>query len=124
MSGALDSASAVGAIFRKELREILRDRRAVFFGFVFPLLLYPFLIYTTSLPSRQRGELAERALEVAVEGADEELLGLLEAETLSVSADAPLFEAPFALFERRRARNSRSMATYSCGRTFACSRSS
>ena len=56
-------------IFCKELRELLRDRRAVFFSFVLPLFLYPILFFTMALlPEQRREEMAARELEVGVAG--------------------------------------------------------
>ena len=38
-----DRLTEIRVLFRKELLEILRDRRAAFFTFVFPLVMYPIL---------------------------------------------------------------------------------
>ncbi len=56
-------------IFRKELMELLRDRRAVFFSFVLPLFLYPVLFFATALlPEQRREEMASRQLRAGVSG--------------------------------------------------------
>ena len=56
-------------IFFKELRELLRDRRAVFFSFVLPLFLYPLVFLGTSAISETRQEeLETRELTVGVWG--------------------------------------------------------
>ena len=34
----------IGIIFRKELKDTLRDRRTLFFMIVFPILIIPFII--------------------------------------------------------------------------------
>ncbi|MCZ6792358.1 MAG: ABC transporter permease subunit [Planctomycetota bacterium] len=63
-------------IFSKELRELLRDRRAVFFAFVLPLLLYPVLFFgLTALPGVYQEDLEEKELRV---GVARDLSGFLE----------------------------------------------
>ena len=39
-------SSLVWVIFRKDLLEVLRDRRAMFFAFVVPILISPVLFLT------------------------------------------------------------------------------
>jgi sodium transport system permease protein len=68
-------------VFRKELRETLRDRRTLLMMIVVPVLLYPVLLVVSEqiLLFGQR-RLEERAAPVAVVGdAPEELLALLDA---------------------------------------------
>jgi sodium transport system permease protein len=58
-----------GAFVRKELREILRDRRAVFLTFVLPILLYPLMfMFSTSLTRREDAKQLTRVHDVAVTG--------------------------------------------------------
>ncbi len=69
MNAAAPVRRVAYTIFCKELRELLRDRRAVFFSFVLPLFLYPILFFTMALlPEQRREEMAARELEVGVAG--------------------------------------------------------
>lgn len=90
-------------IFVKELKELLRDRRAVFFSFVLPLFLYPVLFFMAALlPEERREEMAARELTVGV-ASDHEMartyfterrLRILEidfAETLVRDGDVDVF---------------------------------
>ena len=94
MSAEGRRSSTVGTIFRKELRELLRDRRAVFFAFVLPLFLYPLIFLVTSaLPKAHEEELESKRLTVGVSGSDpglenflreDDRLDLVEAEPSEV----------------------------------------
>lgn len=86
---------AIRCIFAKEVVDLLRDRRAVFFAFVLPLLLYPVLFFGASaLQTTQQEELRERKLEIAMQGSYRSLLPHL-GEDLS-----PL-ESPFTVRDVR-----------------------
>ncbi|HVR75434.1 MAG TPA: ABC transporter permease subunit/CPBP intramembrane protease [Planctomycetota bacterium] len=50
----LSAASAAGVIFRKELLDIVRDRRAIAFAFLLPLALHPILFLIFSVASAPR----------------------------------------------------------------------
>lgn len=52
---------AIGAFVRKELREISRDRRAIVFSFIFPILIYPAMFSFMSGLERSSEEKLERA---------------------------------------------------------------
>lgn len=57
-------------IARKEITDLLRDRRTVFLSFVLPLVLYPILIFiVTILPSKQQAELEKETFVVGVSNA-------------------------------------------------------
>ncbi len=84
----------VGIVFRKELRDTLRDRRTIVFMIVIPLLVFPLLFRVmTSVQSSQRERQARRTLTVALvapDGAGADLAARLErAEGLRVRRDVP-----------------------------------
>ena len=55
-------------IYRKELREVLRDKRTIFTTFILPIILYPFIIVGfNSIMIRQTKSLEERGATVAVQ---------------------------------------------------------
>ena len=58
MTSVSHRTGATSVVFRKELVELLRDRRAIFFAFVVPLLLYPVLFISMSAMSRTTDETA------------------------------------------------------------------
>ena len=59
----------VWCIFVKEVRDLLRDRRAVLFAFVLPLFLYPgFILFFAWKPGQDRVELEQRELRVTISG--------------------------------------------------------
>ena len=79
------SPSPVRVIFLKELMELLRDRRAVFFSFVLPLFLYPVLFFATALlPEQRREGMSSRELTVGVSGDHDELHTYLLARRLNI----------------------------------------
>src|SRR4051794_15332988 len=58
-------------VFRKELREMLRDRRSLAIMFGIPLVLYPLLtILISTIGMQKQKELTERPANVAVVDAD------------------------------------------------------
>ncbi len=69
-------------VFRKEVREILRDRRALLVAFVLPVLLYPVLSFAWRFAGEKRGELASRPLPIAVIGLPHDLPSLLQEHAL------------------------------------------
>lgn len=82
--------SLAWCIFVKEVRDLLRDRRAVLFAFVLPLLLYPlFFFFLSWKPAFEREELAARELRASFSGAEPRLRAELEARRITVE-DAPL----------------------------------
>jgi sodium transport system permease protein len=62
--------SVIGLVYRKEIRETLRDRRTLFIMIVLPILLYPVLMLgLTSVAAERVQRLTDRTHVVAVEGA-------------------------------------------------------
>ena len=51
----------IGIIFRKELKDMLRDRRTIFFMIVFPILIIPLLI--GGIPKIMTGIMKEKMTE-------------------------------------------------------------
>ncbi len=90
MSGT-DRPSPTLTIFRKEVRELLRDRRAVFFAFVLPLFLYPLMFLGMStLPRMYQERLESKALLVGVSGVETPFESLIEpGDALEVSRAEP-----------------------------------
>jgi sodium transport system permease protein len=71
--------SSIGLVFRKELRETLRDRRTLFIMIGLPILLYPALMLgVTSVAAKRVQRLEDRIHRVAVVGDAPELLAHLE----------------------------------------------
>ena len=91
MGRAVSGLSTVGVIFRKELLELLRDRRAVFFAFILPLFLYPLLFLgTSSLPRIYQEELETKALVIGLDGVETPFEEVIEKEdALEVYKGAP-----------------------------------
>src|SRR4051794_5619044 len=59
--------SIVSAVFRKELRELLRDRRSLMIMFGVPLVLYPLLtVALGTLARSQEKKLKEEAAKIMV----------------------------------------------------------
>ncbi len=86
-------ANVTRTIFFKDLKELLRDRRAVVFAFLVPLLLYPILFFIVSiLPRVRSAELESLQLEVGVTGNFPYANRFLQQEGLQVSE----FEDPTA----------------------------
>ncbi len=57
------------AVARKEMRDIVRDRRTVFMAVIFPLVLYPLLIIgVVQATAVEEGRSAKRTLTVAING--------------------------------------------------------
>ena len=79
--------AAVWIIFQKEVTDLIRDRRAVFFAFVLPLALYPFLYLAFSTVGRR--DIESKPLRVGLVGARPEFLPYLEEERLTGQAVAP-----------------------------------
>ncbi len=68
-------------IAAKELREMLRDRRAFFFAFILPLLLYPLAFAGAGkLETLRRADVAERPSRVALAGGTAALVVWLRAD--------------------------------------------
>jgi len=84
-------------VFRKELKDSLRDRRTVITMVILPLLLFPVLIGLTSrFVTSYEEQAQEKTLTIGLsEGAGAEgfLAGLDETDNLSVSTDLSLDEA-------------------------------
>lgn len=68
VQGRGNRPSATWIIFKKEAVDILRDRRAVFFSLVLPLLLYPVFYFAFS--SAMDSDRGEKTLHVGVSGDD------------------------------------------------------
>src|SRR5688572_23947316 len=82
----------VGTVFRKELREMLRDRRSLAVMFGLPLVLYPLLaIGIASLGQSKRQQLTEQAAQVAIPDAEAapELFVRLKAEGSGIELRMP-----------------------------------
>src|SRR5690606_37861216 len=97
--------SGVLTVFRKELLEVSRDRRTLFFMIAMPLLLIPLIIQiTTDFISDAEKEAASATLDYAIFG-DEQLPELAQAFTRTPGfAAAPLAdpaEIPAAVAEDR-----------------------
>lgn len=61
--------SNIGIIFRKEIRETLRDRRTLFITVLLPILLYPLLLLGMGqLIVLQTGKIKQRKVKIAVSG--------------------------------------------------------
>lgn len=87
------NASIAGVIFRKEMLDIFRDKRAVIATFVTPILLYPglFLFSTQAVIMQQDRIDAEESRIAIVEPAPSRLTEWLEAEellTVETASDA------------------------------------
>jgi sodium transport system permease protein len=80
MTSVSHRTGATSVVFRKELVELLRDRRAIFFAFVVPLLLYPVLFISMSAMSRTTDETAN--LKVGFSGGAEPFVPYLEGHHL------------------------------------------
>jgi sodium transport system permease protein len=86
--------NAVLTVFRKELLEVSRDRRTLFFMIVMPLLLIPLLIQiTTDFVADAEQEAASVTLDYAIFGG-EELPGLAEALAATPGFAAATLEDP------------------------------
>lgn len=71
---------AMSVVFRKEFLEIVRDRRAIFFAFVVPLLLYPVLFISVSVMSPTADRTAD--LKVGFSGEAVDLVPYLDGKHL------------------------------------------
>ena len=81
-------------ILVKDLRDLLRDRRALFFAFVLPLLLYPLLFLLVAYFSSQKnGSLRERAIDLGLRGDRDALLGVLDGHGFTIAGGESLPEA-------------------------------
>ncbi len=90
----------IGLVYRKEMRETLRDRRTLFIMIVLPILLYPLLMLgVTSVASKRVKGLAERRHPVAVEGAS-----VVLARHLAGTAGLTVVTTPDALAAVREGR--------------------
>ena len=102
----------IKTVFRKELRELLRDRRSLAVMFGVPLLLYPLLtIAMASLGKSRVDSLKSEEYKVAivnVDGAPELVRRLADKETSGLNAQAPqkaaTTDAELAAERERRAR--------------------
>lgn len=94
--------SIIRAIYLKELRETLRDRRTLMFMLALPLLLYPMLIIGMSrFQQNLEKESAQRTARIYLWGeAPESLLRLLRARNFEVAVNKDL---PARVGERLRA---------------------
>ena len=85
MSASRSSRGATSVIFWKELKELLRDRRAVFFAFVLPVFLYPLLFFLMgTLPRLHKSKVTESELSLGVSGAYQSLVPFLTEERLDL----------------------------------------
>ena len=82
--------SVVGSIFRRELLDILRDRRTIFMMIIFPVLLYPLIGIVVSQLAVAFQEKPRRVVVVNVQG--------LPNEPALLSADQTRFAS--SLFAR------------------------
>lgn len=82
----------VATIFRKEIRETLRDKRTLRAMIFLPILLYPMMILGISwLTNSQEEQTAARASQVAVWGdAPPQLVGTLRASHIEIRTDVPI----------------------------------
>ena len=94
--------SVIRLVYRKEIRETLRDRRTLFIMIVLPILLYPLLMLGLSSVAMDRvRRLTEGVHPVAVEGACAALVSRLEKDE---SFDViPVEDAAAAVREKRAA---------------------
>ncbi|HHS51038.1 MAG TPA: CPBP family intramembrane metalloprotease [candidate division Zixibacteria bacterium] len=77
-------AKAIGIIFKKQIIELLRDKRAVFVIFILPILLYPLMIVGFAQMSIfLMGKMMKEQFPVAIENSHSapELFALFEADT-------------------------------------------
>ncbi len=82
--------SAVGTLFRFELKMLLRDRRTVVASIVLPILVMPLLLFATSISQRFREvRQLERTYRYAVTGGEAGLARRLIAAYEAVEDDAP-----------------------------------
>ena len=84
-------SSLVWVIFRKDLLEVLRDRRAMFFAFVVPILIYPVLFLTFGKLSLKNDP--GRDLKIACSGDYSGFLPHLSGSGFIVSEAAPRQES-------------------------------
>ncbi|MCA9751644.1 MAG: CPBP family intramembrane metalloprotease [Gemmatimonadetes bacterium] len=84
-------SARIGAFVRKEIREIVRDRRAIILSFVMPILVYPVMFSLMSSTERKSEEKVQQEIHrVAVSGAPEvrdALADLERVEFVSLPAD-------------------------------------
>ena len=82
----------VGAIFRNEIRMLLRDRRTIVIGVFLPLIIYPLMIYANRVTTHRRERnLTETLYKYAVTGSQAEQVRELIArgETAAAEKGAP-----------------------------------
>ncbi len=81
---------SVGPFLRKELREILRDRKTVFRAFLLPIFVYPVMFsFTSFLDDREADRAEDLVHRVAVTGAVERIVGAVEADESLELVDPP-----------------------------------
>ena len=81
-------------ILVKELRDLMRDRRALMFAFVLPLLLYPLLFLLVTYFSNQNGnDLGDREIRIGVRGDRHRVVELLADQNLVIEEGEPQAEA-------------------------------
>lgn len=73
----------VTAIFKKEMIDILRDKRTLFMGIILPLILYPvIMIIMTQIMTMSMGSIEEKDINIAFEkNPSKELVSLIENQT-------------------------------------------
>ncbi len=85
-----DAGSAVGTLFRFELRMLLRDKRTVLLSIVLPILVMPLLLFSSTLAERAREvRQMERTYNYAVVGDEAALARHLIASLVPVEDGAP-----------------------------------
>ena len=70
----------VKAIFKKEMIDILRDKKTLFMGIVLPLILYPIImVIMTQVMSLSMNSASQREINIAFENKpSEELVSMIE----------------------------------------------
>ena len=73
----------VKTIFKKEMIDILRDKRTLFMGIILPLILYPvIMIIMTQIMTMSMGSIEEKDINIAFEkNPSKELVSLIENQT-------------------------------------------
>jgi len=89
--------NVIGIIFKKQLIELLRDKRTVFVIFILPIILYPLMIVGfTQLSVFMIGKIEEEVYKIVIQNADKDttLVRYIEADSQFVikQSDDPLGE--------------------------------
>lgn len=83
-------SAALGVLLRKELRELRRDRRVLFFSLLLPVLLYPLLLGGTQrLRAEHEAEVQERTLSLGLHEEAGWLAPALRADSTLTVIDLP-----------------------------------